>query len=109
MSKMKKNTNCVQGVLSPLLSNIMLHELDKYMEKQGMKYVRYADDFSIYTKSKSKARKAGNDVYLFLKNKLKLPINFEKSGIRKPVQFEILGYRYVPTYEKGTKGNTSWW
>jgi hypothetical protein len=33
-----------------------------------------------------------------------LPINLEKSGIRKPVQFEILGYRYVPTYEKGTKG-----
>jgi group II intron reverse transcriptase/maturase len=101
----KRRKGVPQGSpLSPLLSNIMLHELDKYMEKQGMKYVRYADDFSIYTKSKSKARKAGNDVYLFLKNKLKLPINLEKSGIRKPVQFEILGYRYVPTYEKGTKG-----
>jgi hypothetical protein len=82
----------------------MLHELDKYMEKEGLKYVRYADDFSIYAKSKSQARKAGNEVYLFLKNKLKLPINLEKSGIRKPVQFEILGYRYVSTYEKGTKG-----
>lgn len=101
----KRRKGVPQGSpLSPLLSNIMLHELDKYMEKQGWKYVRYADDFSIYAKSKSQARKAGNDVYLFLKNKLKLPVNLAKSGIRKPVQFEILGHRYVPTYEKGTKG-----
>ena len=90
--------------LSPLLSNIMLHELDKELEKQGLKYVRYADDFSIYTKSKSTARKTGNAVFLFLKNKLKLSINREKSGLRKPVQFTILGHRFVPTYEKGTKG-----
>ena len=68
------------------------------------RYVRYADDFSIYTKSKSAARKVGNNIYLFLKNKLKLPINREKSGIRKPVQFEILGYKFVPTYVKGEKG-----
>src|SRR3954464_15546313 len=40
----------------------------------------------------------------FLKNKLKLPINREKSGIRKPLQFEILGHRFVPVYQKGTKG-----
>ncbi len=90
--------------LSPVLSNIMLHELDKEMERQGLKYVRFADDFSIYTKSKSEAKKVGNAIFLFLKNKLKLPINREKSGIRKPVQFEILGYKFVPTYEKGTKG-----
>jgi hypothetical protein len=82
----------------------MLHELDKYMETKGLKYVRYADDFSIYTKSKSVARKTGNEIYLFLKDKLKLPINREKSGIRKPVNFEILGYKFVPTYEKGVKG-----
>ena len=81
-----------------MLSNIMSHELDMELEKQGLKYVRYADDFSIYTKSKSAARKTGNTVFLFLKNKLKLSINREKSGIRKPVQFEILGHKYVPTY-----------
>ena len=90
--------------LSPLLSNIMLHELDKEMEKRKLKYVRYADDFSIYTKSKSEAKKIGNTIFLFLKNKLKLPINQEKSGIRKPVNFEILGCKFVPTYEKGVKG-----
>jgi RNA-directed DNA polymerase len=82
----------------------MLHELDKELEKQGLKYVRYADDFSIYAKNKSTARKTGNAVFLFLKNKLKLPINREKSGLRKPVQFEILGHKFVPMYEKGIKG-----
>lgn len=101
----KRRKGVPQGSpLSPLLSNILLHELDKEMERQGLKYVRYADDFSIYTKSKYAARKTGNAIFLFLKNKLKLPINLEKSGIRKPVQFGILGHAYVPTYQKGTKG-----
>ncbi len=101
----KRRKGVPQGSpLSPLLSNIMLHELDKELERQGCKYVRYADDFSIYAKSKQAARKTGNSIYLFLKNKLKLPINWEKSGIRKPVQFEILGYKFVPTYAKGVRG-----
>jgi RNA-directed DNA polymerase len=101
----KRRKGVPQGSpLSPLLSNIMLHELDKELEQQGLKYVRYADDFSIYCKSNHAARKTGNKVFLYLKNKLKLPINREKSGIRKPVQFTILGHRYVPTYKKGTKG-----
>jgi RNA-directed DNA polymerase len=101
----KRRKGVPQGSpLSPLLSNIMLHELDKELEKQGLKYVRYADDFSIYCKSNHAARKTGKQVVLFLKDKLKLPINREKSGIRKPVQFTILGHRFVPTYEKGTKG-----
>jgi group II intron reverse transcriptase/maturase len=90
--------------LSPLLSNIMLHELDKELERRGHRYVRYADDFSIYTKSKKAARRVGNSIFLFLKNRLKLPINGEKSGIRKPVQFTILGHKFVPTYKKGEKG-----
>jgi len=101
----KRRKGVPQGSpLSPLMSNIMLHELDKELEKDGHKYVRYADDFSIYAKSKAEARKIGNKVYLFLRDKLKLQINREKSGIRKPVNFEILGCRFVPTYEKGVKG-----
>ena len=101
----KRRKGVPQGSpLSPLLSNIMLNELDKELEKQGHRYVRYADDFSIYTKSKAAARKIGNIIYLFLKNKLKLPINREKSGIRKPVNFTLLGYGFVPTYVKGEKG-----
>ena len=101
----KRRKGVPQGSpISPLLSNIMLNELDKEMEKQGLRYVRYADDFSIYTKSNHAARKIGNNIYLFLKDKLKLPINREKSGIRKPVNFVILGFGFVPTYKKGDKG-----
>lgn len=101
----KRRKGMPQGSpLSPLLSNILLHELDKELEKQKHKYVRYADDFSIYCKTKQAARKVGNQIFLFLKDKLKLTINREKSGIRKPVQFEILGYKLVPTYIKGDKG-----
>jgi retron-type reverse transcriptase len=62
----KRRKGVPQGSpLSPLLSNIMLHELDKELEKQGIKYVRYADDFSIYTKSKSEALKTGKAIRLF--------------------------------------------
>ncbi|MEI6732171.1 MAG: group II intron reverse transcriptase/maturase [archaeon] len=101
----KRRKGVPQGSpLSPLLSNIMLNELDKEMEKQGLRYVRYADDFSIYTKSNHAARKTGNSIYSFLKDKLKLPINREKSGIRRPVNFTILGFGFVPTYVKGDKG-----
>ncbi|MEP4440858.1 MAG: group II intron reverse transcriptase/maturase [Marinobacter alexandrii] len=101
----KRRKGMPQGSpLSPLLSNVMLHELDRELEKRGMKYVRYADDFSIYTKTKSEARKIGNSIYEFLRDKLKLPINREKSGLRKPVQFQVLGFGFVPTYQKGERG-----
>ena len=101
----KRRKGIPQGSpLSPLLANIMLHELDRELERQGCRFVRYADDFSIYTKGKAKARKIGNAVYMFLRNKLKLTINREKSGIRRPVNFTILGFGFVPTYVKGEKG-----
>ena len=78
----KRRKGLPQGSpLSPLLSNIMLDQLDKYLEGRGYKYVRYADDFSIYTKSQVEARTIGNEVFLYLKKKLALPINREKSGI----------------------------
>ena len=69
-----------------------------------MKFVRYADDFSIYCKNKSQAKFQGNEVSKFLRDKLRLPINRDKSGIRRPVNFQILGYGFVPTYRKGEKG-----
>jgi len=101
----KRRKGVPQGSpLSPLLSNIMLHELDRELERQGLRFVRYADDFSIYVKTKATARKVGNNIYKFLKTKLKLSINREKSGIRRPVQFTCLGFGFVPTYVKGERG-----
>lgn len=101
----KRRKGVPQGSpISPLLSNIMLHELDMEMERQGLRFVRYADDFSIYCKTKSEAREKGNQIYLYLRDKLKLPINREKSGVRRPVNFTLLGYGFVPTYKKGVKG-----
>ena len=101
----KRRKGVPQGSpLSPLLSNIMLHELDMEMERRKLRFVRYADDFSIYGKTEDEARKIGNNLYLFLRDKLKLPINKEKSGIRRPLTFNILGYGFVPTYRKGEKG-----
>ena len=103
LTKRRKGTP--QGSpLSPLLSNILLHELDIFLEGKGQKFVRYADDFSIYTKSKSKAKNIGNQIYLFLKDKLKLPINRQKSGIRNPANFQILGHGFTSSFEKGAKG-----
>jgi group II intron reverse transcriptase/maturase len=101
----KRRKGMPQGSpLSPLLSNILLHELDMELEKRGHRYVRYADDFSIYVKSKKAARRVGNGIYQFLRDRLHLPINREKSGIRRPLNFELLGYGFVSSYKKGERG-----
>ena len=101
----KRRKGLPQGSpLSPLLSNIMLDQLDKYLESKGCKFIRYADDFSIYTRSKSEAKSIGNEVYLFLKDRLELQINREKSGIRRPSTFTVLGHSFTSTYKKGSKG-----
>lgn len=101
----KRRKGLPQGSpLSPLLSNILLDQLDKYLKARGCKFIRYADDFSIYTKSKAEAKRIGNEVYLYLKEKLDLPINRSKSGIRRPSTFKVLGYKFTPIYKKGVKG-----
>jgi group II intron reverse transcriptase/maturase len=101
----KRRKGLPQGSpLSPLLSNIMLDQLDKYFEKRGFKYIRYADDFSIYTRSKSEAKSIGNEVYVLLRDKLELRINREKSGIRRPSNFTVLGHTFTSVYKKGSKG-----
>jgi len=101
----KRRKGVPQGSpLSPFLSNILLNELDKELEKRGHRYVRYADDFSIYVKSEASAKRVGNSIYKFLRDELHLPINREKSGIRRPKSFTTLGFGFVPTYKKGEKG-----
>ena len=100
----KRRKGVPQGSpISPLLSNIMLHELDLEMTRQGLHFVRYADDFSIYCKTKTEAIRISNEVIHYLNQKLKLPINVEKSGIRNPLNFTILGYTFVSSYQKGAK------
>ena len=100
----KRRKGVPQGSpLSPLLSNILLHQLDKEMTRRGHKFVRYADDFSIYCKSHNQAKATRVVIEKFLKNKLKLTINEEKSGIRKPSNFNLLGFGFVPVYNKGSK------
>src|SRR5690554_5171752 len=101
----KRRKGVPQGSpISPLLSNILLNELDKELTKRKLRFVRYADDFSIYTQYKSHATATLKAIEKFLKTKLKLTINREKSGVRKPVQFELLGFGFESTYRKGDKG-----
>ncbi len=101
----KRHKGLPQGSpLSPLLSNILLDQLDQYLSGNGYRFIRYADDFSIYTSSKAAARRIGNEVYHYLRDHLDLPINRSKSGIRRPKDFEVLGYGFVPVYKKGSKG-----
>jgi len=90
--------------LSPLLSNIILNELDKELEKRGLRFVRYADDFSIFVKSKQASERVKSSITNFVETKLHLQINEEKSQICRPIQYFMLGYGFVPTYKKGEKG-----
>jgi RNA-directed DNA polymerase len=84
----------------------LLNELYKELEKSGHRYVRYADYFSNYVKSNKSAKRVGNSIYKFLRDKLHLLINRKKSGIRRPSTFEVLGYSFVLTYKKREKGKS---
>jgi group II intron reverse transcriptase/maturase len=78
--------------LSPLLSNIVLNELDKELQKRGHKFVRYADDFSIYVRTKRSAHRVMRSITGYLKDKLKLEVNPQKSAVRYAGHMELLGY-----------------
>lgn len=92
------------GPLSPLLSNILLNELDQELMRRGLCFVRYADDCSIFLRSPRSARRVKRSITKFIEERLRLKVNEEKTGIRRPVRFELLGYGFVPTYRKGEKG-----
>ena len=87
------------GNLSPLLSNIMLNELDKELEKRGLRFVRYADDCLILVKSEKAANHVMESVTRYIENKLKLKVNVEKSKVARPNGIKYLGFGF---YKKGT-------
>ena len=82
------------GPLSPLLSNIMLNELDKMLEKRGHKFCRYADDCNIYVKSRRAGLRVMETVRSFLENELRLKVNEEKSAVASPTKRKFLGYSF---------------
>lgn len=82
------------GNLSPLLSNIMLNELDKELEKRGLSFVRYADDCIILVKSEKAANRVLETVTKFIEKKLGLKVNAEKSKVTRPTQTKYLGFSF---------------
>lgn len=82
------------GNLSPLLSNIMLNELDKELESRGLQFVRYADDALIFVKSEKAANRVMESVVKFIEKKLGLIVNAEKSKIARPKDLKFLGFGY---------------
>ena len=80
------------GPLSPLLSNIVLDELDKELEKRGLRFVRYADDCVIFVRSKRAANRVMESISRFIEKKLRLKVNREKSAISLPWKSKYLGF-----------------
>jgi len=80
--------------LSPLLSNVMLHELDKDLQERGHSFVRYADDCSVYVKSEKSAHRVLEGITKIIEGKLKLKVNREKTKISRPNQSTLLGFSF---------------
>jgi len=80
------------GPLSPLLSNILLDELDKELERRGHKFCRYADDSNIYVQSRSAGERVMKSISRFLEGRLRLKVNAEKSAVARPWERKFLGY-----------------
>lgn len=82
------------GNLSPLLSNIMLNELDKELESRGLNFVRYADDCLIMVRSEKAANRVMESITTFITKKLGLKVNVEKSKVAKPNEIKYLGFGF---------------
>ena len=81
------------GPLSPLLSNIVLDELDQELRRRGLRFVRYADDCNIFVGSERAGKRVMASLRRFLEQRLRLQINEEKSAVRRPEQVHFLGFR----------------
>lgn len=84
------------GPLSPLLSNILLDELDKELEQRGHRFVRYADDCNIYVQSLAAGERVLDSVERFLSKRLHLKVNRMKSAVDRPWKRKFLGYSVTP-------------
>ena len=87
------------GPLSPLLSNILLDELDKELERRGHRFVRYADDCSIYVGSRRAGERVLASLTRFIEEELHLKVNRRKSGVRKASEMKLLGYSFYRSKE----------
>jgi RNA-directed DNA polymerase len=83
------------GPLSPLLSNLVLDELDQELERRGHRFVRYADDSNIYVRSERAGRRVMASITLFITHRLKLKVNNEKSAVAQPVERKFLGFSFT--------------
>jgi len=93
------------GPLSPLLSNVLLDELDKELERRGLRFARYADDFLVVVRSWRSSRRVFASICRFLTPKLKLVVNDRKSQIAKTDQVSFLGFRFARDEVRITKKN----
>ena len=92
--KEQKKGHHKDGNISPILSNIMLNELDKELEKRGLQFVRYADDCVILTKSRKSAERVMENITKFIETKLRLKVNKDKSKIDRPWRIKYLGFSF---------------
>jgi len=83
------------GPLSPLLSNLVLDELDRELERRGHRFVRYADDSNIYVRSERAGQRVMESVKRFITEKLKLKVNESKSAVAKPQERKFLGFSFT--------------
>jgi RNA-directed DNA polymerase len=83
------------GPLSPLLSNLVLDELDRELERRGHRFVRYADDGNIYVRSERAGQRVMKSITRFITQKLKLKVNETKSAIAQPQERKFLGFSFT--------------
>jgi RNA-directed DNA polymerase len=83
------------GPLSPLLSNLMLDDLDRELERRGLRFVRYADDCNIYVRSRRAGERVMQSITRFLTDKLKLKVNESKSAVARPAERKFLGFSFT--------------
>ena len=83
------------GPLSPLLSNLVLDELDRELERRGLRFVRYADDCNIYVRSERAGQRVMESLTRFITTKLKLKVNEAKSAVARPQERKFLGFSFA--------------